>query len=247
MKTSSKILFFSLLVLLALMSCKKQGPPSDSKTEKSGTAIATVNGVPITDEEVKFEISLLPDELQGLTESGEGLATLLDEILKKEMLYQEAKKKKLDETEEYRRRLHDLERKLIVEMLLIDEIEKKASVTDEEAKKFYDDNREKFTSPPSPGSKGKGKLIPFEQVEDLIKSRLLGQKQRQAFEDYVASLSESYKVELNEEAIKDAFGISVGEKSENSGEAVEGIMPKVQNNDDVEENPSESKGEGKEQ
>jgi len=209
MKVSLKIFFLIILTLFTLVSCKNKSDAPASGSGKGGTTIATVNNVPVTDEDVKFEIGLLPEQLQQMATSGEGLATLLDDVLKKEMLYQEAKKLNIDKSEEFKHRLQDLERRLIVEMLLVQEIEKNTLVTDEEAKQFYEENKERFTSP-VPGSKNKKEPVPFDEVKDLIKDRLMTQKQRRAFEDYIENLSKSYTVKLDEDAIAATFGISVG-------------------------------------
>ncbi len=49
--------------------------------------------------------------------------------------------------------------------------------------------------------KKKGDVIEFEKVRDMISQRLSGERQKDAFEQYVAELKKNIKVEINKEAL----------------------------------------------
>lgn len=49
--------------------------------------------------------------------------------------------------------------------------------------------------------KKKGAAIEFEKIRDMISQRLSGEKQKEAFEQYVTELKKNYKVEINKEAL----------------------------------------------
>lgn len=46
-----------------------------------------------------------------------------------------------------------------------------------------------------------GSPVEFEKVRDLISQKLSGEKQKEAFESYIAELKKTYKVELNKDAL----------------------------------------------
>ncbi len=55
--------------------------------------------------------------------------------------------------------------------------------------------------------KKKGSPIEFEKIKDMISQRLSGEKQKEAFEQYITELKKNYKVEINKDAItKSAAG-----------------------------------------
>lgn len=62
------------------------------------------------------------------------------------------------------------------ETLLKEEVEKRASVTDEEVQKYYDDHKDRFRN------------LPFEKVSPAVKRQLLAQKQVAAMQEYTKSL-----------------------------------------------------------
>jgi hypothetical protein len=49
--------------------------------------------------------------------------------------------------------------------------------------------------------KKKGDVIEFEKIKDMISQRLSGEKQKGAFDQYVAELRKNYKVEINKDAL----------------------------------------------
>jgi peptidyl-prolyl cis-trans isomerase C len=49
--------------------------------------------------------------------------------------------------------------------------------------------------------KKKGAPIEFEKIKDMISQRLSGEKQKDAFDQYIAELKKNYKVEINKDSI----------------------------------------------
>lgn len=62
-----------------------------------------------------------------------------------QLLYQEAKRRDLDQDAQVRREIHRLERELVVNALLDQELEKPISVSETEIQNYYDANRANFT------------------------------------------------------------------------------------------------------
>jgi peptidyl-prolyl cis-trans isomerase C len=269
-----------LILTVALISCSKKG------AEEKGAFIAKVGNFTITQADYEREFQSLPDYAQQLFVDEQGKEKFLNEIINKEMLYQEALKKGLDKTDDFQKKLNEFRKLTLVTELFEKEIMAKAKVSDQEVKDYYDKHREELIpttqikashilvkteneaksvlarlkkgekfgdiakavsidsgSAKNGGdlgyfSKGqmvpefekaaasmkvgdisvpvktqfgyhiikvtdkkKGAVIEFEKIRDMISQRLSGEKQKEAFEQYVNELKKNYKVEINKDAL----------------------------------------------
>lgn len=180
-----KIAVFVLAVFLVFGCAKKE--------EQKGQYLVKINGVTITKEDLKKEVEALPPFAQKMFEGEEGIARLIDELIKKELLYQEAKKKGLDKDAAYLKKVADSQKLILISALLEKEIEDKAKLSDKDIRDFYEKNKADFMV--------QGKTIEFEKIRDMLAQRLTAQKQKEVFDGYVENLKKSYKVDVNKEAI----------------------------------------------
>lgn len=180
-----KIAVFVLTVFLVFGCAKKE--------EQKGQYLVKINGVTITKEDLKKEVEALPPFAQKMFEGEEGIARLIDELIKKELLYQEAKKKGLDRDAGYLKKVADSQKLILISALLEKEIEDKARLSDKDVRDFYEKNKADFMV--------QGKTIEFEKIRDMLAQRLTAQKQKEVFDGYVESLKKSYKIDVNKEAI----------------------------------------------
>ena len=275
-----KKIAIGLILTVALISCSKKG------AEQKGPFLAKVGNVTITQSDYDSEFQSLPDYAQQLFTDEEGKGKFLNEIINKNMLYQEALKKGLDKTPDFQKKLEEFKKLTLVTELFEKEIISKAKVSDQEVKDYYDKHKEEFTPTTQikashillktedeakkvldrlkkgekfgdiakavsldPGSaknggdlgyfskgqmvpefekaaaslnagdislpvktqfgyhiikvtdKKKGDVIEFEKIKDMISQRLSGEKQKGAFDQYVAELRKNYKVEINKDAL----------------------------------------------
>jgi len=180
-----KIAVFVLTVFLVFGCAKKE--------EQKGQYLVKINGVTITKEDLKKEVEALPPFAQKMFEGEEGIARLIDELIKKELLYQEAKKKGLDRDASYLKKVADSQKLILISALLEKEIEDKAKLSDKDIRDFYEKNKADFMV--------QGKTIEFEKIRDMLAQRLTAQKQKEVFDGYVENLKKSYKVDVNKDAI----------------------------------------------
>jgi len=131
----------SMLLAFGLFACK---PATTEKGKVEGTILADVNGNAITTKDFKEEVERLPPYLKPMVQSPEGKKELLDSMVVREIILEQAKKDGVDKSEEVADRLEDLRKRLIVETYLKKKVEQEAQVSDAELKKFYDENQEKF-------------------------------------------------------------------------------------------------------
>ncbi len=275
-----KKIAIGLILTVALFSCSKK------EAEQKGPFLAKVGNVTITQADYDREFQSLPEYAQPLFADEQGKEKFLNEIINKEMLHQEALKKGLDKTDDYKKKLEEFKKLTLVTELFEKEIMVHAKVSDQEVKDYYDKHKEEFTvttqikashilvrtedeakkvlerlkknekfgdiakavsidpgSAKSGGDLGyfsKGQMVPefenaaaslkvgevsapvktqfgwhiikvtdkkngdaieFEKIRDMISQRLSGEKQKEAFEQYLAELKKNYKVEINKEAL----------------------------------------------
>lgn len=197
-----KILWICILASFALFACegKKPGTPEKpaGKTN-AGDYLAKISDTAITEADLNKELQSLPPSIQQDLKSEGGMKRLLDEMIKKELLYLEAKRKGVDNNESFRERVEEFKKLSMVRLLLEAEIEKKATVSDKEIKDYYNKNKSEFVLK-SPDGKT-GIPVEFEKAKDFIKQRISMEKQQETFDSYLEILKKTYTVKLNTEAI----------------------------------------------
>jgi peptidyl-prolyl cis-trans isomerase C len=117
-----------------------------TETELKGTYLAKVGNENITREDFDREFLAVPDYARRLFEGDEGKQRFLDEIIKKELLYQEALKEGFDKDPDFERRLEDFKKLTLISRIFEKEIVEKSSVSDQEVRDFFENNREEFTA-----------------------------------------------------------------------------------------------------
>jgi peptidyl-prolyl cis-trans isomerase C len=131
----------AMLLAFGLFACK---PAANGQGKSDGTVLADVNGVAITAQDFKNEVDRLPPYLKPMVQSPDGKKELLDSMIVREIILEQAKKDGVDKSKDVADRLEDLRKRLIVETYLKKKVEQEAQVSDAELKKFYDENKEKF-------------------------------------------------------------------------------------------------------
>ena len=133
------------IALAALAGCgqKKAGEAGNSK---SGPVLADVSGTSITVDEFKKEVENLPPYLKPMAETADGKKEMLETMIIRELILQDAKKDGIENSPAVTEKLEDLKKRLVVEVYLKKKVDEQAKVTDEELQKFYDQNKDKFKS-----------------------------------------------------------------------------------------------------
>lgn len=138
-----KKLILTLLIASAfLLACTKGG---EQKTSSS-PVVATVGSSTITQEDVNREVKGLPQQIRGMFAGQEGIERFVEELVKKELLFQEGKKKGLDSDVAYLKRVEDFKKITLVRTLLEKEIEEKAKVNDKDVKDYYETHKNEFVA-----------------------------------------------------------------------------------------------------
>src|SRR5574341_433966 len=123
---------------MLLSSCTP--PPEDP-------VLALVNGRQITQSEFDIRWSELADATRARYEKEGGKRRFLDELITRELLMQEARKKGLDQDETIRERTQRYKEQLILDELLKDTIKAKIELSKEELDAYYEKHARELLTP----------------------------------------------------------------------------------------------------
>jgi len=126
-----------ILAVFFVFGCTKKG-------NSEGVVVAKVNNAVITTEDFINNFKRLPQWAQERFSSEEGRKQFLEELIKRELLYQEAKRRGLDKEKEFIEKIEEYKRMTLLSTFIKKEIEEKATVSDKEVREYYDNNTEQF-------------------------------------------------------------------------------------------------------
>ncbi len=111
----------------------------------SAAQIATVNGKPVTDEDVKQALASLNEgQKETITKDVKAKKQVLSSVLEQEILLQEATKEKLDQDNEYKTALAAFRRQFLINRTL--EKNLRSKMTDSAAKSYYETHKSDFST-----------------------------------------------------------------------------------------------------
>ena len=182
------LLVLVLVVSAALAACS--GEPEEDR----GPVVARINDYELTLEEYETQLNsdVSMSELYRLTE--EDKREFLERLIRKELLIQEAMRRKLDRREAFVRAIERYwESTLIRDLMELEgeEIRERSSVTEKEIRARYEQMKE-----------AKANLPPFEEMRERIGRTLLEETRQERLRAWVESLREGADVEVYEERCK---------------------------------------------
>jgi peptidyl-prolyl cis-trans isomerase C len=129
------------LIGIAAVSLNGCAPPPEDPV------LALVNGRQITQSEFDIRWSELADATRARYEKDGGKRRFLDELITRELLMQEARKRGLDQDETIRDRTQRYKEQLILDELLKDKIKAKIELTKEELDAYYEKHAHELLTP----------------------------------------------------------------------------------------------------
>jgi len=137
------VLLAGCLTVLAACGGKK-GAEGEKSAKSTGQVLAEVNGAVITTDEFKKELDNLPPYLKSMADTLEGRKEMLETMVIRELILQEAAKDKTEESQLVKDKLAELKKRVVVEAFLKKKVEAEANISDADLQKFYDQNKDKF-------------------------------------------------------------------------------------------------------
>ncbi len=129
-------LFLILALAVSLSHCTKK--------EEKPQVLARIENRTITIEDFRREIESLPEFFKPLLVEPKAKKEFLGKLIDREILILEAEKAGIDKREDVMRKIEECRRGVILEAFISEIMAGKDEVTDEEAKKYYDEHKEEF-------------------------------------------------------------------------------------------------------
>lgn len=130
-------LFMLVLIIAFVFGCSKT---KDEVIVKAGSS-------KLTKKELQEDLKSLPPQTKVFLASPEGINRLKDELIKREVLYEEARKKGIEKSEDFKKRMEEFKKITLINMLLEQEIKNMQNVTETEAKEYYEKHKDEFIKP----------------------------------------------------------------------------------------------------
>jgi len=136
----------SVSVSIARESVESQGVAAGAlPVAMAGThVLAVVNGKNITAGELENELANLPDHLKEIGQTPEGRKELLDTMVVRELILQQAAAQGIDKRKEIDEKLADLKKRIIVEAYLKEKMESAPAIPEADLKKHYNENKNNY-------------------------------------------------------------------------------------------------------
>ncbi|MFA4981171.1 MAG: peptidyl-prolyl cis-trans isomerase [Candidatus Omnitrophota bacterium] len=135
------IIYISVAVVIAsaaMAGCAKKPPAGDKILARVGNKVITLA-------ELQSRIAKMPPYYRNMVEKNR--KRFLDETIVEMMFYEEAVKKGVENDKEVKEVVEAAKKKILIAKLIKNEIEDKAKVSEDEMKKFYEENKESFKGP----------------------------------------------------------------------------------------------------
>ena len=114
--------------------------------------LAVISGNEITENDLNAIIMRYPEDKRGIFNSEMGKKQLLEQMISFELMYKLGSEMNIDKTEEYKASLAQVEKDLLTQMT-INKVLSEVTITDEEAEKYYNENKAEFEQPATVSAK----------------------------------------------------------------------------------------------
>lgn len=114
--------------------------------------LAVVAGVEITQNDLEEVIMRYPEDKRGYFNNEQGKKQLLEQIIAFELFNKFGAENNIDKTEEYIKEVQKLQKDILTQMT-INKILSDVIITDEDMKKYYEENKAQFKSPETVSAK----------------------------------------------------------------------------------------------
>lgn len=131
--------------------------------------LAVVSGTEIKEKDLDAIIMRYPDDKRRYFSNDQGRKQLLEQTIAFELMNKLGEEIKLNETEEYKETVANLAKEVLTQMT-INKVLSDVTVTEDEVKKFYDENKDKFVDAPTVSAKHI--LVDTEEEAKRIKSEI---------------------------------------------------------------------------
>lgn len=114
--------------------------------------LAVAAGYEITEKDLNAVINRYPEDRRAMFQSEQGKKQLLEQLISFELMNKFGKEIALDQTEEYKMQMEAIAKEVLTSMA-INKVLADITITDEEANKYYEENKDAFSEPATVSAK----------------------------------------------------------------------------------------------
>jgi len=167
---------------------------------RPGEVVAVLGEREITQGDLDFEIGRLPPEIQAQYRSPDKKLEFLHRYLATELMYDSARRAGLDRDREVLAGIFQAKKSLMVQKLLLQRIQDGIRIEEKDVELYYRANLKKYAETDDGG--GIVRQIPFTEARQQAAQDLLQERQRQAYDELMASLLRADGVRIYDDRIK---------------------------------------------
>ncbi|HTX52630.1 MAG TPA: peptidyl-prolyl cis-trans isomerase [Candidatus Baltobacteraceae bacterium] len=135
--------------VLAAAGCGKESGAPKAVAKPEGPVVLKVNEWSYTtgdlEKDMRQELKRVPREVQTFFSTKEGQKQFLDRVARRELLMQEAEKRKLGDSPDITEQVNNLRRELMIRSLVQEEIGSKIQVDDKEVQEYFNAHPDEFS------------------------------------------------------------------------------------------------------
>lgn len=131
--------------------------------------LAVAAGYEITEKDLNAVINRYPEDRRAMFQSEQGKKQLLEQLISFELMNKFGKEIALDQTEEYKMQMEAIAKEVLTSMA-INKVLADITITDEEANKYYEENKDAFSEPATVSAKHI--LVTTEEEASKIKEEI---------------------------------------------------------------------------
>jgi len=171
------------------------------KENKPGEVVATIGQRKITQGDLNFEISQLPNYLQDEFKNKKKKKAFLQQYILNELLYDSAKRKGLDKDKEVIEAAFRAKKSLMAQKLLNEELQKKVEkVKPEDVELYYKAHKDRYTEKDKKGKVKRQKSLA--EVQQQVAQDLMRERQQSAYRQLAERLMKAENVKIYDSRIK---------------------------------------------
>jgi peptidyl-prolyl cis-trans isomerase C len=127
---------FLFIILICISGCFNKTEPS--------IVIATIGPKVYSVDDINERISTLDPQLQEFFVKKENKVRLLEQIVEEEIIYQLAKKERLQRSKDFKEKMEELKRQALINFFIQEKVEELSNISKEEVETYYNSNSNQF-------------------------------------------------------------------------------------------------------
>ena len=174
--------------------------PAAVQKKRPGAVVARIGSREITQGDIDFELSQLPQTIRPQFNSKEKKLEFLNQYILTELLYKSAQNMGLDKDNEVIEAAFQAKKGIMVQKYLKDQIRKEVQIEPADVELYYKANKDKYVEKDKEGNVIREK--PFEEIQQQVAQDLMVERQQDVYKRMVERLMRAEGVQVYDDVLK---------------------------------------------